>query len=99
MSKKTLRIIKVAVVIFVIATLIGSLIVLQDTHHLETCHEHHCIYCQLIHIAQNIINIVLTLVIILELGILIYFFLSKIEKEIVTFIHLPLVFQKVQFNE
>ncbi|MBR3325100.1 MAG: hypothetical protein IKG14_03535 [Clostridia bacterium] len=99
MSKRTLKIIKIAIVIFVIVTLIGSLIVLQDTHHLETCYEQHCIYCRLIHIAQNIINIVFALVVILKLGFLIYFFLSRIEKEIVAFVHLSLVFQKVQFNE
>ncbi|MBR3325225.1 MAG: hypothetical protein IKG14_04185 [Clostridia bacterium] len=99
MNKKILKAIKIAVIIFIIATLVFSLIVSQDEHHLETCHEDHCIYCAIIHIAQNIISLSIAFVVAVVIGVLIYFFLSRLNKEQIVFVQSSLVFQKVQLNE
>ena len=99
MNKEILKVIKIAVIVFIIATLVCSLIVSQDEHHLETCHEDHCIYCAIIHIAQNIISLSIAFVVAIVIGVLIYFFLSRLHKEQVIFVQSSLVFQKVQLNE
>ena len=99
MNKKILNAIKISVIVFIIATLVCSLIVSQDEHHLETCHEDHCIYCAIIHIAQNIISLVISFAVAVFVGALIYFFLSRLHKEQVVFVKSSLVFQKVQLNE
>ena len=99
MNKKIIRIIKITAVVLMITTLICSLIVSQDEHHLEACHEDHCIYCAIIHIAQNIISLSIAFVVAVLIGILIYFFLSRIHKEQKIFLQSSLVFQKVQLNE
>ena len=99
MNKKILKAIKIAVVVLMVATLIFSLIVSQDERHLETCHEDHCIYCVIIHIAQNIISLSIAFIVAVVIGVLIYFFLSRLHKEQVVFVQSSLVFQKVQLNE
>lgn len=99
MNKKMLKVIKIAVIVFIITTLVCSLIVSQDEHHLETCHEEHCVYCAIIHIAQNIISLSIAFVVAIVIGVLIYFFLSRLHKEQVIFVQSSLVFQKVQLNE
>lgn len=99
MNKKILKSIKIAVIIFIIVTLVFSIIVSQDEHHLETCHEDHCIWCSIIHIAQNIIGLSTAFVVAVVIGILIYFFLSRLHKEQIVFVQSSLVFQKVQLNE
>lgn len=99
MNKKILKAIKIAAVVFIIVTLVFSLIVSQDEHHLETCHEDHCIWCSFIHIAQNIISLSIAFVVAVIIGVLIYFFLSRLHKEQVVFVLVSLVFQKVQLNE
>lgn len=99
MNKKILKAIKMAVIVFIIATLVCSIIVSQDEHHLETCHEEHCVYCAIIHIAQNIISLSIAFVVAIVIGVLIYFFLSRLHKEQEIFVQSSLVFQKVQLNE
>lgn len=99
MNRKILKAIKIAVVVLIVATLVFSIIVSQDEHHLETCHEDHCIYCAIIHIAQNIISLVISFVVAVVIGVLIYFFLSRLHKEQVVFVQSSLVIQKVQLNE
>lgn len=99
MNKIILKAIKKAVIIFIIATLVCSLIVSQDKHHLETCHEDHCIYCAIIHFAQNIINLSIAFVVAIVIGVLIYFFLSRLLRRQEIFVLVSLVFQKVQLNE
>ena len=99
MNKKILKAVKIAVVVLMVATLIFSLIVSQDEHHLETCHEEHCVYCAIIHIAQNIISLSIAFVVAIVIGVLIYFFLSRLHKEQEIFVQSSLVFQKVQLNE
>ncbi len=99
MNKKILKAIKIAVVVFIIATLVCSLIVSQDEHHLETCHEDHCFYCAIIHIAQNIISLSIAFIVAVVIGVLIYFFLSRLHRRQVVFMLVSLVFQKVQLNE
>ena len=99
MNKKILNAIKIAFIVFIIATLVCSLIVSQDEHHLETCHEDHCVYCTIIHFAQNIINLAIAFIVAIIIGVLIYFFLSRLYKEQKNFVQSSLVFQKVQLNE
>lgn len=99
MNKKIIKAIKISIIVFIIATLVFSLIVSQDEHHLETCHEDHCIYCAIIHIAQNIISLSIAFIVAVVIGVLIYFFLSRLHKEQVVFVLSSLVFQKVQLNE
>ena len=99
MNIKILKAIKIAVIIFIIATLVFSLIVSQDEHHLETCHEDHCIYCAIIHFSQNIISLSIAFAVTVVIGALIYFFLSRLHKEQEIFVQSSLVFQKVQLNE
>ena len=99
MNKKMLNAIKIAVIVFIIGTFVCSLIVSQDEHHLETCHEDHCIYCTIIHIAQNIISLSIAFIVAVVIGVLIYFFLSRLHKKQVVFVLSSLVFQKVQLNE
>ncbi|MBR3002973.1 MAG: hypothetical protein IKF38_05395 [Clostridia bacterium] len=99
MNKKILKAIKIAVVVLMAAILVFSLIVSQDERHLETCHEDHCIYCVIIHIAQNIISLSIAFVVAIVIGVLIYFFLSRLHRRQVVFMLASLVFQKVQLNE
>lgn len=99
MNKKILKTIKITVIVIFIAILVFSLIVSQGEYHLETCHEDHCVYCAIIHIAQNIINLSIAFIIAVVIGVLIYFFLSRLHKEQTIFVQSSLVFQKVQLNE
>lgn len=99
MDKKILKVIKIAVVVFILATLVFSFIVSQDEHHLETCHEDHCIWCSIIHFSQNIISLFIAFVVAIVIGVLIYFFLSRLHKEHEIFVQSSLVFKKVQLNE
>ena len=99
MNKKILKVIKIAVIVFIIATLVCSLIVSQDEHHLETCHEDHCIWCSIIHIAQNIINLAIAFLVAVVIGVLIYLFLSRLHKEQEIFMQSSLKIKKVQLNE
>ena len=99
MNKKVLKAIKIVVIILMSATLVCSLIVSQDEHHLETCHEDHCIYCAIIHIAQNIISLSIAFIVAVVIGVLIYFFLSRLLRRQEIFVLVSLVFQKVQLNE
>ena len=99
MNKKILKSIKIAFVVLMAVTLVFSLIVSQDEHHLETCHEDHCIWCSIIHITQNIISLVISFIIAVVIGVLIYFFLSRLHREQEILVQSSLVYQKVQLNE
>lgn len=99
MNKNVLKTIKVIIIVFIVATLIFSIVVSQDEHHLEKCHKDECIYCAIIHIAQNIMILSISVVIDIMLGILIYYFLSRLCKEKEFYEQFSLVFQKVQLNE
>ena len=82
MNRKILKAIKIAVIVFIIATLVCSLIVSQDEHHLETCHDEHCTVCSMIQMAQSIISLSVAIVMCTFEGFLIYFLLSRIYKEL-----------------
>lgn len=99
MNNKMKKTIKMAIVFTMVATMILFLIVSQDEHHLEKCEEENCIICTLIHVAQNIIGLSIAFIVTIEIGVLIYFFLSRLRKEKSFFVQSSLVFQKVQFNE
>lgn len=99
MNKKILKTIRLSIIVFAITILFFSIIVSQDEHHLETCHEDHCIWCSIIHIAQNIVNLAIAFLVAVVIGVLIYLFLSRLHKEQEIFMQSSLVFQKVQLNE
>ena len=99
MNKRIFKIITIIITIFIIAILGFLLIVSQDEYHLGTCHEDHCIYCEIIHIAQTIFSITIAFIITIVMNFLIYFFLSILHKIQESFMQLSLVFQKVQLNE
>lgn len=99
MNKRILQVIKIILIAFIIVTIVFFLIVSQDEYHLETCHEDCCIYCVIIHIAQNIINLFSAFIIAVVIGFLIYFFLSRLYREQEVFVLSSLIFQKVQLNE
>ena len=99
MNKNIANAIKIAVIILILFTLIFSIIVSQDEHHLEDCHDEHCVYCAIIHIAQNIISLSIAFVVTVMVGFLINFFLSRLHKEHAVSVLVSLVFQKVQLNE
>ena len=99
MNKKILKAIKMVAVVLMAITLVLSLIVSQDENHLETCHEDHCIWCSIIHIAKNIISLSIAFIVAVVIGVLIYFFLSRLHRRQVVFVLVSLVFQKVQLNE
>jgi len=75
------------------------IIVSQDEYHLEKCHEEHCAKCQIIQIAQNIINIVQAIILCTFIGFLIFIMLDKIKKEKLIMIQRSLIFDKVRLNE
>ncbi len=93
------KIIKNALIVFTIFILMVSTVIAQDEHHLETCHDDYCIYCLIIHIAQNIINLSIVFILAINLGFLMYAYLSKLQKENRIYLQLSLIFQKVQLNE
>ena len=99
MNKKILKIIKITIIILMVTTVVFSLIVSQDEHHLEICNEDHCIYCEIIHMAQSIINLSIAFIVAVVIGVLIYFFLLRLHKKQIVFVQSSLVFQKVQLNE
>ena len=99
MKKIALNIITIAFYVLTITILVFSLVVSQDEHHLEVCHEEHCIYCAIIHVAQIITYLSIIYLIITMIGFLINFFLSRLLKKQVFFVLNSLVFQKVQLNE
>ena len=99
MEKKLLKVLKILAVTCIITTFVFSLVVSQDEHHLETCHEDHCALCIIINISQNIISIIIAFVLAIIVGILICFFLSKLHKKQEFFVIFSLISQKVQFNQ
>ena len=99
MKRELLKAAKTGVVALFVVILIFSLIVSQDNHHLESCHEEECIYCTIILMAKKIMGISVSFCITVVIGISIYLFLLKLHKEYKIFVQLSLVFQKVQFNE
>lgn len=99
MNRKLLNAIKTIIIVLIMATLVFSIIVSQDEHHLENCHEEHCAHCMVILMAQSIISISIAFVIAIVIGALIYLFLARLYKEQEIFLQDSLVFQKVQLNE
>ena len=97
MNRKLLKALKLAIIVLIMTTLVFSIIVSQDEHHLETCHEEHCAHCMIILMAQSIISISIAFVIAIVIGALIY--IARIHKVQEIFIQDSLVFQKVQLNE
>ncbi len=99
MNRKILKLIKCIVIVFIITSFLCSIIVSLDEHHIETCHDDNCGYCQIIHIAQCIIMFSTGYIMVISLKILIQIYLARLHKEKIIFVQSSLVFQKVQLNE
>ena len=99
MKNKLLDLNKIAIIFIIIVSLMFSFIVSQDSHHLDTCHEEHCFECAIIHIAQAIITLAVTVFVYMVSSFLIYYVLSRLHKTTNVFMQKSLVFQKVQQNE
>lgn len=99
MKKDFLKLIKFAIIIFTIMAFLFSIIVSLDEHHIESCHDEHCEYCKIIHIAQSIIILSFGYIMAIFIKILIQIYLARLHKEELTFMQSSLVFQKVQLNE
>ena len=97
--KKLFKIIKIIMVILFAMSLILSSIVSQNSYHIETCEEEHCEICSIIHISKIITILTVTIFLCVFVGVLIYFFLSRLHKDKEKFMQQSLVFQKVQLNE
>lgn len=95
MNKK----VKAITILIIVTSLICSFIVSQNNHHIDTCKDEHCEICNIIHVAQQIINLIVTMFVCFYTSILIQYVLSKIHKVQKIFIQKTLVFQKVQMNE
>ena len=96
---KQLNILKLIIITTIVICFIMSNIISSDSHHLEICHEEECAICNIIHIAQNIMSILIAIIMLVIIGFLINLFLSRMHKIYLSFVQLPLVFQKVQLNE
>ena len=88
---------RIAIIFVVIMLIVGSF--LSNCGHTELCHDDHCVFCQIIHMAKQIMDLFL-----LCLGFTAYVFLnsvllSRINSNHEKFTLFSLVFQKVQFNE
>lgn len=99
MNKKTLKTIKVLLVVFAILSITFASIMSQDIHHLDTCTVHNCSLCAIIHIAQIISNLTFAICIYAVQMFVIHFILSKIHKNKDVFVSNSLVLQQVQLNE
>lgn len=99
MFRNFIKIMKIIAVFSIVFMIVFSLVVSQDQYHLDNCHDDHCIVCSIIHIAQNIVNIVVSFGLVVMIGVLIYFYLSRLQKDNKVYLLVSLVFQKVQLNE
>lgn len=99
MNRKVYRAVKIVVIAIIIMSLILSFIVSLDHHHLETCEVEHCHVCQIIVMAQNVVNMTVAVFVFVCASFLIYFCLARMHEEIIPAIKMSLIFQKVQLNE
>ena len=99
MNKNIIKVIKTAVIILMTIILVFSIIVSQDEHHLQTCHEDHCNYCVIVRIAQNIVNIYITFLVVIVIDVLFNSFFAILYREQEVLTQLSLVLQNVQLNE
>ena len=99
MNKKIYKALRILIISIVIISLILSFIVSLDHHHIETCELEHCHVCQIIVMAQNVINTVVAVFIFVCTSFLIYFCLARMYAKVIPEIRTSLIFQKVQLNE
>ena len=99
MKEITKKAVKVVMIAFTISVLIFFLIVSQDNHHIETCHDDDCVYCAIILVSQNVINLVVAFVSAIMVGVFVQYFLSRLREKQEVSMNFSLIFQKVQMNE
>lgn len=99
MKSKMFRILKIAIVVMMILAIIFCFAVSVDFHHLDTCHEHHCMKCTMIHMAQSIMHITVGITVNVISILLISRFFCAIYKLKISILVNTLITQRVQFNE
>ena len=99
MKKNIIKILNIIAIFLVIISLVFSLVLAQDTHHLFECHDDGCIHCAIIHISQSLIKGLNLAAIILITFASIYYFLARLYKTNDNLNELSLVAQKVRLNE
>lgn len=100
MNRSLYRALKIFIVAIVIISLLLSFVVSQDSHHIDTCELEHCSVCRIIHMAQNIVNMTVTIFLFVTIFFLIFFFLANAYKTKNTVsVQESLVFRKIQLNE
>jgi len=99
MNKKVYKVLRTILVAIIIISLVLSFIVSLDHHHLETCEKEHCSVCQIIIMAQNIVNMTVAVFIFVYASFLIFFCLARMHEAIISETRTSLIFQKVQLNE
>ena len=57
MKNKIVLLIKLVLIIIVIISLVFSCVMSVNVHNIDCCEEEHCILCEMIHVANNIIKV------------------------------------------
>ena len=96
MKNKVLLIISVMIII--ISILICN-IISQNHYHLDVCEDENCVICNVIHCAQNLFEIVTTIILLEIQTIFIYKIIIEIKKLTIEKEENSLIFKKVQKNE
>ena len=96
--KKHKKAISFVICIMFIFMLFSNVLVSSNIEHLENCYEEHCEICALIHIAENNLNNIVSLIIMSFFLLFISIYKNKIKTIIRKFISITLVNCKVQFN-
>lgn len=102
MNKNSAKLLKSALIVFMILNILLFTIVSLDIGHVNECHDEHCLICSAIHFSQRLIGMVTVIIILADaLIFLISTFLADkfTKREPNTSILNTLVKQKIQFNE
>ncbi len=99
MNKDVLKTIKIIIIAFICVALMISNIVSSDLHHLDNCKEEHCEKCSIIHMAQSITKLFVSIILFILISFNINKIISKIKNAQDKLNSETLVYLKVQFNE
>lgn len=91
--------VKLIFMILIMFTLIISLIVSLDEHHIEICNEEKCIECAIINAAKNIVSISIAIIVFVIIGIKVYYHTLQLLNQVKMYEYTSLVSKKVQLNE
>ena len=99
MNRKILKALKILAIILCIFSLIISFAISQDEHHIECCEKEECEICNMIRVAQSIINISVISIVFVLINICVCLLITLFRKKQFRLLQTSLVYQKVQFNE